>query len=287
VWVQLDDRIVPEAEARVSVFDRGFMYGDSVFETFRVYNGCPFRLEAHLGRMARTAAALRMELPRSSGQIGEDVGNVLDRNGLKDAVVRIQASRGRGARGPGIRGVTDPAWVVAAWPLPEDLGDRRSRGARLCTVSTRRPDPSTLPPDGKLGNYLNSVLAAAEASERDCDEALMLTPGGMLAECAGANFFFVSDEIVRTPALGLGVLPGVTRAVVLELAARGGLRIAESAYPPGVLDDASEVFVTNSLVGVWPVRSVDQRGYGVPGPLTSLLLEEYRERVFGETGGRH
>jgi branched-chain amino acid aminotransferase len=287
MWVQLNDEMVREEEARVSVFDRGFTYGDGIFETFRAYRGTPFRLDAHLNRMAVAADALRFDLPRSAAQIRSDIGLVLERNRLTDAVVRINVSRGRGGRGPGIEGVYDPTYVVSAWPIPGDLDDRRARGASLCTVSTRRPDPRALPAVAKLANYLNSVLVVAEAADRGCDDGLMLTTDGALAECGVANVFLVRSGVLATPALRLGVIPGITRGLVLELAENLGIGPEQSVYGPQALGEAGEVFVTNSIVGILPVRSADRCRYPVPGAITTQLMASYRERVLAETGGSH
>ena len=287
MWVQLNDRLVDEREALVSVFDRGFMYGDGVFETFRAYQGTGFRIGAHLDRLAGAAASLGFDLPRTASEIRRDVRSVLAKNQLEDGVIRISVSRGRGGRGPGVEGVSGPTWVVAAWPLPEDLGERRRRGWRLATVPTRRLHPSTLPAGAKLANYLNSVMARSEAAGSGADEGLMLTVDGMLAECATANFVFVCGDAVCTPSLDQGVLPGITRALVLALARETGIRTGEEAYPPGILEDASEAFVTNSLAGVQPVAAIDGRAYPVPGPLTATLMEAYAACVLRETGGCH
>lgn len=283
MWVQLNDRIVAEEDACVSVFDRGFTYGDGVFETLRAWNGHAFRVDAHLERMHGAAGALSIVLPRSPADMRLDIGNVLRRNDLSEGIVRVHVSRGRGGRGPDIRNVSDPTYVVAAWPLPGDLDVRLGRGARIRTVSIRRLHPATLPPGAKHANYLNSVLAVAEASEADCDDGLMLTPDGWLAECGTANFFFVRDRVVSTPALELGVLPGVTRALVLRLAAQAGFEAREATCLPGVLDEASEAFLTNSLLGVWPVRSIGDRTFDAPGPVTAQLILRYREVVEAET----
>lgn len=279
MWVLLNDRIVPEENAVVSVFDRGFTYGDGVFETFRVYDGRPFRLEAHLARFGAAVRALRLRMQRTPERIAADIRDVLSANQLDQAVVRFQLSRGPGGRGPGIRDVGDPTWVVAAWPLPPDLDTRIREGARVSVVSIRRLHPATLPSGAKLANYLNSVLAVAEASELGSDEGLMLTPDGLLAECGAANLFYVRGDELLTPALDLGILPGVTREVVLELAGEAGIPASESADPPSALVDASEAFLTNSVMGLWPVRSVDGRGYPCPGPLTSRLEAAYSARV--------
>lgn len=279
VWVLLNDRIVPEENALVSVFDRGFTYGDGVFETLRVYDGHPFRLEAHLVRFGEAVRALRLPMSRTPERVAADIRDVLLRNQLDQAVVRFQLSRGRGGRGPGIQDVGDPTWVVAAWPLPSDLDTRIREGARVSVVSIRRLHPATLPSGAKLANYLNSILAVAEASELGSDEGLMLTPDGLLAECGAANLFYVRGGELLTPALDLGVLPGVTRQVILELAREAGIPVRESADPPSALLEASEVFLTNSILGLWPVRSIDGRPFPSPGPLTSRLEAAYAAGV--------
>lgn len=287
MWVHVNSRIVPEDAASVSVFDRGFTYGDGIFETFRVYARKGFRLAAHLVRLEAAAHALDLDMPRSASQIEADVFHLLDRNGLEDAIVRINVSRGCGGRGPGTQGVGEPTYVVANWPVPDDLEVRRRRGARLCTVSTRRLHPSTLPPVAKLASYLNSVLAVTEAMKRGCDDGLMLTTEGALAECGVANIFCVRSGVLCTPSLELGVIPGITRAIVLNLALGAGLDTEEGIYPSRLPDDVSEVFVTNSVVGVQPVASLDGREYLVPGPCTERLMTAYRESVLRETGGHH
>lgn len=279
MWVLLNDRIVPEQDALVSVFDRGFTYGDGVFETLRVYDGQPFRLEAHLTRFREAARALRLEAPPTPDRIAADIRDVLARNQLTQAIVRFQLSRGRGGRGPGVADVGHPTWVVAAWELPPDLETRIRRGARVSLVSIRRLHPATLPAGAKLANYLNSVLAVVEASEAGSDEGLMLTPDGFLAECGAANLFYVRDGELLTPSRELGILPGVTREVVLELAEESGIRASESRDRPQVLDEASEAFLTNSVLELWPVRSIDDRTFPIPGPLTARLQAAYAARV--------
>jgi aminodeoxychorismate lyase len=279
VWVLLNDQIVPEERALVSVFDRGFTYGDGAFETLRVYNGHPFQLGAHLTRFGEAVRALRLPMPRTAEGIAADIRAVLGRNQLNEAVVRFQLSRGRGGRGPGIRDAASPTWVVAAWPLPADLDARVRRGARVSVVTIRRLHPATLPSGAKLANYLNSVLAVVEASETGSDEGLMLTPDGLLAECGAANLFYVRGGELRTPARDLGVLPGVTRQVVLDLAREAGIPASESADPPSVLPEASEAFLTHSVLGLWPVRSIDGRDFSLPGIITSRLQAGYAASI--------
>ena len=280
-WVQLNDRLVPAEEARVSVFDRGFMYGDGVFETMRAYRGHVFQLDAHYRRFEASASAIRLPFPYRLDRISNDIQAVLERNGLTgtDAVVRVSISRGRGVRGPGIAGATDPTYVVAADPLPETVAERRSLGIRLSTVRTRRISGEALPAHAKHANYLNSILACAEANEAGADDALLLDSFGKIGECSGANIFLVNGARVLTPDLKTGILPGCARAFVLELCASNGLEADEVRLDPSVLDDVEEVFVTNSVLEVAPVCRVDYREYRVTGPVTSMLQELYRQGV--------
>ena len=280
-WVQLNDRLVPADEARVSVFDRGFMYGDGVFETMRAYRGHTFQLEAHYRRFEASASAIRLPFPYRLDRISNDIQAVLERNDLTgtDAAVRVSISRGRGVRGPGIAGATDPTYVVAADPLPETVAERRSLGIRLATVRTRRISGEALPAHAKHANYLNSILACAEANEAGADDALLLDSFGKIGECSGANIFLVNGARVLTPDLKTGILPGCARAFVLELCGSNGLDADEVRLDPSVLDDVEEVFVTNSVLEIAPVCGVDYREYRVTGPVTSMLQELYRQGV--------
>ncbi len=283
-WVQLNDGLVPAGEARVSVFDRGFMYGDAVFDTVRVYGGHPFQLDRHLGRLQGSASAIGLVLPRSLERIARDVRAVLDRNGLAraDAVVRVSVSRGAGGRGLSTADVRDPTYVVAPYPVPERVAEIQASGIRLTVVGTRRVSGDALPAAAKHANYLNSILAYGQAQAGGADDALLLNADGDLAECAGANLFLVSGGRVRTPDVETGILPGCARAFVVELCRGHGLELDEARLKPEALDDADEVFVTNSVWEVVPVRRVDHREYPAPGPMTLTLAGLYRRGVEAE-----
>jgi branched-chain amino acid aminotransferase len=194
MWIQLNDKLVPEAQAVVSVMDRGFLYGDGVFETMRAYQRQVFRLDDHLARLTASAAALKIRLPRTSSQINDDIQRVLDRNVLNNAVVRVAVSRGRGRRGPGIEGADTPTYVLAADTLPDDLRRRQTTGIRLGLAGTRRVPPDALPAGAKHANYLNSILALEEAVQAGADEAVMLDANLHVTECATANIFIARPE---------------------------------------------------------------------------------------------
>ena len=287
MWVQLNDQIVPEAQAVVSVFDRGFLYGDGVFETMRAYGRHVFRLDDHLRRLAASATALRLSLPRSPSQMRGDIERVLAKNDLDDAVVRLAVSRGRGQRGPGIAGADSPTYALSAETLPDTLAERQTGGLRLGLSSVRRVAPDALPAHAKHANYLNAILAHDEAARAGADEALMLTTGEHIAECATANIFFVRDTRLCTPSLATGALIGITRGVVLDVARAAGLETEEALFTLDTLREAEEVFVTTSVLGLCPVRTVDTQTYAVPGPVTQQLVRLYCARVRADTGGRH
>jgi branched-chain amino acid aminotransferase len=268
----------------VSVYDRGFMYGDGVFETLRTFAGRPFRLPAHLERLESSAEAIHLRLPRSREQIAADIAALLDRNGLgdQDVVVRIAVSRGRGVRGPSIRGADNPTLVVTCDRIADAPAFPRRDGIRLVVVPTRRIGSESLPAHAKHSNYLNSVLAHTEAQAVGADDALMLGVDGSLAECSGSNLFLVNGARILTPDLKTGILPGCTRAFVLDLCAANGLSADQARLDPGVLDDVEEVFVTNSVSGIVPVLAVDHREYTAPGPVTLMLQDLYRRGVEAE-----
>ncbi len=287
MWIQLNDQIVPEAQAVVSVLDRGFLYGDGVFETMRAYQRQVFRLDDHLARLTASAAALKIRLPRTPSQIGDDIQRVLERNALDDAVVRVAVSRGRGRRGPSIEGADTPTYVLTADTVPENLGGRQTTGIRLGIAGIRRVPPDALPAGAKHANYLNSILALEEAARAGADEAVLLDANLHVTECAAANIFCARHSRLYTPPPSVGILPGITRALVVDLARRAGLTVEESRFGLDALLGAEEVFVTNSVIGLCPVRSVEAQPYALPGPMTQQLVRLYRACVLADTGGTH
>lgn len=287
MWIQLNDQLVPEAQAVVSVFDRGFLYGDGVFETMRAYRRRVFLLDQHLARLAASATALSLRVPRSAPEIEGDIQRTLDRNGLDDAVVRITVSRGRGRRGPSIVGADTPTYVLAAEALPADLHARWTNGIRLGVPSLRRVSGAALPASAKHTNYLNSILAVEEVARAGADDAVLLNADLHVTECATANIFCVRQGRLWTAPRPTGILGGVTRAEVLQLATSIELPVEESPFALDALLSADEVFVTNSVIGLCPVRSVDAQEYVVPGPVTQRLAALYDAQVRADTGTAH
>jgi len=280
-WVWLNGRLVEEEAARIGVHDRGFTLGDGLFETMRAYNGRAFRLRAHLDRLAAAAARIGIPLPTD---LEGAIRGTLTANDLDDAAVRVTVSRG-----PGV-GVTPPesvvpTVVVSAAPYRPDE-QWYEHGVRAVVASGRLNEHAPAAGLKRLG-YLDAIVALAEARAAGVEEVILLDTAGHLAEGAVSNLFLVLDGALHTPPLSCGVLPGITRATVLELARASGIETLERPLPPDALARASEAFLTNSLRELVPLVAVDGRpiGGGRPGPLTLHLLDRYRELVHVETAG--
>lgn len=258
MWVYLNDRIVQAERARVSVFDHGFLYGDGVFETIRIYKGRPVWLERHLARLVRSCRQIHLPLPDKRWAL--IVQKIIDRNRLDHAAIRLTISRESHSPGP------SGSVVLFPRPLPYVTPSQRRHGVTLTLATIRKPSPRSSPVYAKTLNYLNNLLAKREATERGAFEGLLLTTGGRLAECSMSNIFLIKDKTLYTPSLACGVLPGITRGVVLEVAPTLGLQIHEGRYRPEFLYEADECFVTSSGVGILPVATID--GHPFPKPIT-------------------
>ena len=273
--------LVPADEATVSVQDRGFKYGDAAFETLRAYGGDVFGWEAHADRLANTCELLEIAHGLSHANLHERILETLTANGLDDAYVRLSISRGVQPGKLDPQPAVDPTVVIIVKPLPRGGvgGESVWAGpATLETVKTRRIPDNAVPAAAKTHNYLNGILARLELRGSDADEALMLDGEGYVAEGAASNVFAVDGDGLITPALSGPVLPGVTRATVIDIAEDEGIPVRETRVRPKVLREAEEAFCTNSTWEVRPVESVDGATVG-GGPVTQLLAQGYRERV--------
>ncbi len=282
--VYLNGSLVPESEAKVSVFDRGFLYGDGLFETMRAYSGKIFRLERHLRRLFRSAGMISLTLPRGEKEIGAAVYRTLQANELKEAYLRLTVSRGQGGRGLDIADSRGVLMVIVSKPLPLYPRSRYEEGIKAVVVKERRNESSTLSRIKSL-NYLPGILAGLEARDKGAGEGLMLNSRGYLAEGTVSNIFLISDGEVVTPSLESGILPGITREAVLELAPRQGLKIAEKEIELTELKEAEEAFLTNSLREVVPLTRVEGQpiGKGKPGKITQRIAGAYASLVKKET----
>ncbi len=281
----LGDELVPVDEARVPVLDRGFLYGDAVFETVAVYGARPFRLARHLARLAAACRVLGIALPCPPDEMTRRVERTIEANGLRDGLVRFSLTRGRSSRGLDTRGCREPTFLVLCFPPAPPSGALAREGAKVAIAGWRRIPPECLPAGAKTANYLNNVLAHAQAVEAGAQEALMLTVDGHVAEGTVSNFFFVDDrERLLTPSLDLGVLPGITREVVIEAAARLGIEVRECRFSPADLEDFGEAFYTNSNVVIMPVAAIGEHRFTVPGRVTRVLREEVGRLIAQEAG---
>jgi len=266
--VYLNGRFVPAEQATVSVFDRGFLYGDGLFESVRVYGGQPFLWQAHAHRLAQGASALQIRLPSDSETLRSTLLELLERNELTNAVVRISISRGPGPRGYSIRGADRPTLVMAAHPAAS-LDELPTLRWSLHTASLRLParDPVAA---FKTANKLSHILARTEAEAAGADEALLLNTDGHVAETSAANVFWLSGHSAYTPHLNAGCLAGVTRAFVLSLLRTGGWDTREILAGPDALLQASGGFITVSTLGIVEISHVDRQPVAQDPRLTKL-----------------
>jgi len=284
--------LVPASEATVNVRDRGFLYGDAAFETMRAYGGKVFEWNAHMDRLRETCEVLDFDHGLSDAELRERVDDTLAANELAEAYVRLSITRGvqPGKLTPDTE--VDPTVVVIVSQLPRGgRGDESvwDGPATLQTVKTKRVPDESIPSQAKTHNYLNGILARLELRVSDADEAVMVDVDGHVTEGATSNLFFVRDNALRTPSLDGPVLPGITRRVVLELAAEEGIPVKEGQYTPEEIRNADEVFLTNSTWEIRPVETVDGLSVGddeddgstetAAGPVTTLLSRLFDARV--------
>lgn len=286
--VNLDGAILAAEAARISVFDRGFLYGDSVYETVRTYAGRPCLLDRHLARLARSAARLWIELPGGVAGVGREVLRTLAAAANPETSLRIMISRGGqiGQVSLDLESAGPPGLVIIARPFSGFERTCYEQGVDVAVVSVRRTAADALDPSIKSGNYLNNILALREARQRQAFECLMLNQHGHLAEASTSNVFLVSGGALRTPALACGLLDGITRSFLIEVATAAGYPVREEELSHADLLQADEVFLTSSLKEVMPVRAIDGRaiGGGRPGAVTLDLLERYRAAAMRASG---
>jgi aminodeoxychorismate lyase len=274
--VFLNGKILPEAEAFVPLNDRGLLLGDGLFETLRVANGQPFRCAQHLERLVRGAEFLKIKLPFTPKEIQKFAEQLIEKNKLSDAILRITLTRGAGARGYSPRNSGVPMLAMTLHPLPPQNIDEPLQWS-LITSSFRIPAGDVLASFKTTSKILN-VLARAEAEEQGADEALLLNTNGEVAETAGGNLFWIYQDAVCTVPTGRGVLPGITRAVVLEICQSLGFATNKRIIKPEHLRNAAGIFVTNSAFGIVPVAAFD--GLPVaPSSLVEQIASAYNEML--------
>jgi len=281
-WINGD--LVPAHEARVSIFDHGLLYGDGVFEGIRFYRGKAFRLDAHLERLERSAAAIRLALPCDRDALVKAVTATIAGYGLPNGYLRLLITRGAGRLGLDPASCTRPNIIVIADELAVVPQAVRDHGARVIIAATRRLAPDGLDPRIKSLNYLNHILARIEATNAGADETILLNQRGHVAEGSAENVFIVHADELLTPPATDGALEGITRMAVLETAASIGVRWREATLSPYDLYTAEECFLTGTGAELIPVREVDGRPLRrCPGPFYARLCEGFAQLVKRET----
>lgn len=283
--VFLNGSLVPKQAAQVSAFDYGFLYGYGLFETVRAYSGKVFRLEQHLARLGRGAEVLGLAAKLAPLDLRRAVYDVLRANDLADARVRLTVSAGQGEPVADLDTCGPHTVFIAAQAVSPHLKQAYQTGYRVIVSQWNQPGRPS-PGGVKSLNYLRNVLAKAEAKKAGSDEALLLNDRGLLAEGTACNVFLLRAGRLATPSLDSGVLPGVTRDVVLELARGLGLPVEEREVSQAELLAADEAFLTSAVIEVMPLTAVDGKaiGRGRPGAATSRLMAAFRELVARETG---
>jgi branched-chain amino acid aminotransferase len=283
--VYVNGKFLPESQARISPFDHGLLYGDGIYETLRVYDRVVFKLDHHLDRLLMSAKAVKLAIPLTKEQIKEAVAEVVRRNGYTESHIRIVITAGVGA-GMGLRRtIKTPPTVLIIDVDRESLASivkssDEGKGLRAIIASTRSiPSGCGVESRTKHNNYLNHIMVDLEAETAGADIAISLDMNGFVTECSGANIYVVKDDTIATPPPYIGILAGITRQTVVEIARSEGVQFAEKMLTPYDIYTADEVFATSTVTGIAPIIQVDSRtiGEGKPGPITSRIRRIYNE----------
>jgi branched-chain amino acid aminotransferase len=283
--VYIGGKLYDKADAKISVYDHGLLYGDGVFEGIRAYSGRVFRLANHIDRLYDSARSIHLQIPMTKADMAQAVIDTLAVNKLSDAYIRLVVTRGAGSLGLDPRKTTDPQVIIITDSISLYPAELYDHGLKIVTAGTMRNHPSALNPRVKSLNYLNSILAKIEATNSGCLEALMLNHKGEVAECTGDNIFVVRRGGLHTPTLDSGILEGITRDAVIELARSAGYSVTERVMDRHDVYTADECFLTGTAAEVIPVVECDGRpiGGGKPGPITQDLRTRFQALVRGES----
>ncbi len=285
VW--LDDKLVDEADAKISVFDHGLLYGDGVFEGIRIYNSRIFELEAHIRRLFQSAKVIRLVVPMGKDKLISAVEKTVEANGVINGYIRLVITRGVGTLGLNPFICEDGRLFIIADNIqlyPEELYEK---GMKVISATTVRNHPLAIPPQIKSLNYLNNILAKIEALDNDVPEAIMYNHEGYVAEATGDNVFIVRTGCVYTPPVEAGSLEGITRDIVIKLAKAESLEVVEKNLTRCDLYICDEFFLTGTAAEVIGIVEIDGRviGDGKPGPVTRLLRKKFFKYAHGKDSG--
>ena len=277
--IYVDGEFYSKEDAKISVFDHGLLYGDGVFEGIRTYNGRVFELDAHIDRLYASAQIIALDIPLSRDELIDAMMETISRNDAMDGYIRLVVTRGIGDLGLNPSKCPKATVFCIAGGITLYPAEVYEKGFKVVTLSTRRNDPQALNPAVKSLNYLNNIMGALELRGCDANEGLFLTTAGYVCECTADNVFLVKGHKLLTPHPSLGALKGVTRAVVMRLAAFTGLEVEEGFFTLYDVYTADEAFLTGTAAEVGPVVEVDKRviGSGVPGPVTKEITIRFHE----------
>lgn len=281
VEVYINGKYFPKEDAKISVYDHGLLYGDGVFEGLRSYSGNVFRLQTHLERLYESARAIMLTIPMELPDLAEAVKATVARNNITDGYVRLVVTRGAGSLGIDPAKTADPQIIIIADHIELYPKELYENGLEIVTASTIRNHPAALNPRIKSLNYLNNILAKLEGKRAGCLEALMLNHRGEVSECTADNIFTIKRGELYTPPIDAGILEGVTRNAIIELAEQAGIAVHQVTMTRHDVYVADECFLTGSGAEVIPVVKVDSRpiGTGAVGPLTRQLSQAFHRLV--------
>lgn len=275
--IYLNGKLVPEEEAKISVFDHGLLYGDGVFEGIRSYNGRIFKLDEHLTRLYNSARAIMLEIPLEFSELKEAIIQTVRANKLRDSYIRVVVTRGVGDLGLDPNKCKMATLFIIASEIQLYPSSLYEKGIDVVTVATRRNLPEAVNPAIKSLNYLNNILAKIEANNAKATEGLIMNQEGFVSECTGENIFIVKGENLLTPPVSAGTLRGITRDVIIELGESIGLKVKEENLTRYDIYSSDEMFLTGTAAEIVPVVKVDGRiiGVGKPGKITKKIREEF------------
>jgi branched-chain amino acid aminotransferase len=285
--VYIDGAYYPKSQAKISVYDHGFLYGDGVFEGIRAYNGVVFKLKEHVDRLYRSAHALTMQMPLTKEEMINAVVETLRKNNLKDSYIRLVVTRGIGDLGLDPRKCPKPSVIIITDQISIRAGNAKETGVTAMFSWVRRNPVDATSHEIKSLNYLNSIMAKIEANACGVDEAICLKHSGCIAEGVGENIFIVKNGELLTPPTSTGALAGITSGIIIDLAAKLGIKLTVTNLTPFMMFTADEAFFTGTAMEVIPIREVNKRqiGTGKPGPITKKLIDEFQKVIEDPANG--